>query len=319
LTGGDAMIGAVLPNQHLGRSVETLRSWVDAARDAGYAFVATNDHVLGADLDSYPEALARWPHPPGTLRPPYDYRDEFHEPLVLLGYVAALCDLELVTAVLVLPQRQAQLVAKQVAELDILSGGRVRVAVAAGWNEPEFANMGAPFARRGRLLEEQVAVLRGLWSQELFDLDGAFHRLRRVGISPRPLRADIPLWMGGGTALWRGLDANVTVLRRIGRLADGWYLDPRSVPGPLLAGAVEVVRAAAADAGRDPDRIGLDGRLCVDTGTPEGDIATALEAWLSFGATHVSVDTSAGGVVAFDDHVAVLRRVGEIARKVTGT
>src|SRR5205823_7188171 len=191
------------------------------------------DHVLGAD----PTGRPNWQG--------YTYKDMFHEPFVLFGYLAALTQLELVTAVLILPQRQAVLVAKQAAEVDVLTGGRLRLGVGIGWNDIEYQALGVDFASRAALYEEQVELMRRLWTEDSVTFEGSFHHVDRAGILPRPVQQPIPVWMGGGTRR--------RVLERIGRLSDGWICN--TPPGHGLEEALPVVRAAAADAGRSPSAV----------------------------------------------------------------
>ena len=181
--------GAVFPTTQIGTDPATIRDFAQTAEGLGYRRLLAYDHVLGA------VHAGRNPPLPG----PYTENDPFHEPLVLLGFLAACTStIELEVAVLVLPQRPTALVAKQAAEVDVLSGGRMVLAVGTGWNHVEYQSLGAPFADRGRRLDEQVDVLRRLWREPVVDFEGAFHRIDRAGLAPRPVRGDIPLWFGGG-------------------------------------------------------------------------------------------------------------------------
>jgi probable F420-dependent oxidoreductase len=219
------------------------------ARDVealGFRHLLAYDHVVGAD----PAAHPGWSGP-------YDVDDEFHEPLLLFAHLAAVCTLELVTGVLVLPQRQAVLVAKQIATLSRLAGGRVRLGVGTGWNTVEYTALGMPFADRGDRLDEQVCLLRRLWGERSVRFAGAHHRVDGAGIAPLPA-VPVPVWFGTYARTRRPLE-------RIGRLGDGWM--PVGLgPGPELRRAAERVAGAAATAGRDPARIGLEGRVRLRSG-----------------------------------------------------
>jgi probable F420-dependent oxidoreductase len=179
-------LGVILPQIELGPGPEDPRAFAEAAEAFGYHHLLAFDHVLGADH------TGREP-----LGGPYTHESSFHEPLVLFGHLAACTtQIEFVTGVLVLPQRQAALVAKQAAEVDLLSHGRLTLGVGVGWNAVEYEALGASFADRGRRCEEQIGLLRALWDRPLVDVDGAWHRVDRAGLCPRPGRR-IPIWIGG--------------------------------------------------------------------------------------------------------------------------
>jgi probable F420-dependent oxidoreductase len=196
-------IGVTLPQTEIGSDPAVLRDYAQTAESLGYDYINIYDHVLGAQ--------------PGDHRPGwsggYDYRTNFHEPFVLYGYLGAITSkVELVTGILILPQRQTALVAKQAAEVDILSNGRLRLGVAIGWNDAEYEALNEDFHERGRKIVEQIEVLRMLWSQEVVTFEGRWHHLNHVAIEPRPSRR-IPVWMGG---------MSETVMKRAARVADGW-------------------------------------------------------------------------------------------------
>jgi probable F420-dependent oxidoreductase len=170
----------------------------------------------------------------------------FHEPFVLFGYLAALTKLELVPAVIILPQRQTALVAKQAAEVDVLTGGKFRLGVGVGWNEVEYEALDRDFHKRGRIIEEQVEVLRLLWQQEVVSYTGKYHKITEAGLNPLPVRRSIPIWMGGGTDV---------LLRRVARLADGWF--PQGNPDEHMHAMFERLRGYIREAGRDPNSVGL--------------------------------------------------------------
>src|SRR5579875_203722 len=195
-------IGVTFPQTEIGADPTAIREYVQAVEEMGYQHLVAFDHVLGAETRNRPG----WKG--------YTYKDMFHEPFVLFGYLAALTKLELVTAVIILPQRQTALVAKQATEVDVLTGGRLRLGVGVGWNQVEYEALGTNFRTRGRLIEEQIRVLRLLWSQQSVTYRGTFHTITDAGLNPLPVQRPIPIWMGG--------QADVA-LRRIARLADGWF------------------------------------------------------------------------------------------------
>ncbi|HEY9325316.1 MAG TPA: LLM class F420-dependent oxidoreductase, partial [Candidatus Limnocylindria bacterium] len=181
-------VGAVFPQLEIGTDPDAIAKYARTVEDLGYDHLVIFDHVLGADANR-----------PGGWTGAYDHRSMFHEPFVLYGYLAAVTSrLRLATAVLVLGQRQTALVAKQAAEVDVLSRGRLTLGVGIGWNAVEYEALGESFTNRGRRIEEQIAVLRALWTQEVVDFKGRWHRIDRAGIDPLPVQRPIPIWMGGG-------------------------------------------------------------------------------------------------------------------------
>jgi probable F420-dependent oxidoreductase len=275
-------IGVVFPQTEIGPDAAAVRGYAQRAEELGYRHLLAYDHVLGAD----PAVHEGWSGP-------YDVTTTFHEPLVMFGYLAAVTSLELVTGIIILPQRQTALVAKQAAEVDLLSGGRFRLGVGLGWNQVEYEALGQDFTTRGRRLEEQVTLMRRLWTERSLSYAGRFDRVTGAGLAPLPVQRPIPVWFGGQSE---------PAYRRIGRLADGWF--PQVRPGPELDKARAAVAAAAAEAGRDPAQIGLEGRVSW-RGDP-GQLAEAAEQWRQAGATHVSVNTMGAGLATLDAHLAAL-------------
>jgi probable F420-dependent oxidoreductase len=285
-------VGVVFPQTELGGDVGALRAYGQAVENLGYAHVLVYDHVVGAD----PAVHRDW-------NGPYDVDTTFHEPFVMFGFLAAAAPgLELVTGVIILPQRQTALVAKQAAEVDLLTRGRFRLGVGVGWNAVEYEALGEEFGNRGKRSEEQIAVLRRLWTERSVTFEGRHHRLTGAGLAPLPVQRPIPIWIGA--AAERGYE-------RAGRLADGWF--PMLAPGPRLEEARGIVLAAATAAGRDPASIGMEGRVSLG-GDPDrtGD---ELAAWAEAGATHVSVNTMGAGLRTVDDHIAALAAVADVARR----
>ncbi len=289
-------VGAVFPQTEIGTSAADIAAFARAAEDMGYDHVVAYDHVLGVIPRS-----ADWKG--------YTYKDTFHEPLVLFGYLAAITRrLELATGILVLPQRQTALVAKQAAEVDVLSGGRLRLGVGVGWNSAEFEAVGEDFHSRGARIEEQVAVLRALWTQDVVTFEGRWHRIVEAGLNPLPVQRPIPVWMGGESD---------TVLRRAARMADGWMAGgtlrtPTSrLPGtpggyPAMVGRL---REYARQAGRNPAAIGLERRISASD-APQEWVRAASE-WRDLGGTHLSVNTMRAGLTSPQAHIEALRRVRE--------
>jgi len=278
-------LGVIFPQTEIGADPTAVRDFVQAAEGMGYEHVIVFDHVLGADTAHY----QGW-------QGPYTHRDMFHEPFVLYGYLAAMTQrIELVTAVIILGQRQTALVAKQAAEVDVLSGGRLRLGVGIGWNTVEYEALGENFHNRGKRSEEQVVVLRALWTQEVVDFKGRWHHIRHAGINPLPIQRPIPLWLGGG-----GTSVE-PVIERVGRLADGWF--PQCAPDAIGRAAIERMRGYARAAGRDPATIGIEGRISMANSTP--DVwAQQAEDWGALGSTHLSVKTMRAGLQTPDAHIA---------------
>jgi probable F420-dependent oxidoreductase len=241
-------LGTNLPEHLIGTDHGALAAFLQALEGLGFGYVTVGDHVLGADLSLRPG----W-RPYLGQAPLYDQHMPWHEPMVLFGFLAGMTtSLELSTGILVAPQRQAALLAKQAAEVDVLSGGRLRLVVATGWNDVEYEALGVPFRERGRILEEQVTLLRRLWTEEVVTYEGRYHTVTAAGINPLPVQRPVPLWFGGQSQV---------VLRRTGRLADGWFPYYPFFSEERVLGDLEVVRHAARDAGRDPAPIGIEGAV----------------------------------------------------------
>jgi len=278
-------IGVVLPQTEIGPTVGAVRTYGTGVEDLGYQHVLAYDHVVGAD----PEAHAPWTGP-------YDVDTEFHEPFVLFGFLAGCTSLELVTGITILPQRQTVLVAKQAAEVDLLTRGGFRLGVGIGWNAVEYEALGEDFTTRGRRIEEQVGLLRALWTERSVTFAGEFDTVTAAGIAPLPVRRPIPIWFGG---------ASPRAYERMGRLADGWI--PLVQPGPKLDEARSIIARSAEAAGRDPDAIGMEGR--VDWRGDRDDVLARIEAWRVAGATHVTLNTMGAELGGVDAHLKALAAV----------
>jgi probable F420-dependent oxidoreductase len=281
-------IGVVFPQTELDGDASAVRAYGQRVEELGFTHLLAYDHVVGAD----PEVHEGWAGP-------YDIHTTFHEPLVMFGYLAAVTTtLELVTGVIILPQRQAVLVAKQAAEVDLLSEGRLRLGVGLGWNAVEYEALGEDFTNRGKRLGEQVEVMRQLWTEQSVTFAGKHHRVTGAGLAPLPVRRPIPVWIGA---------ASRPALERAGRLGDGWF--PMMAPGPQLDEAREIVAQSAIAAGRDPSTIGMEGR--VNWRGDRAQVVDELALWSAAGATHVSVNTMGAGLRTVDEHLAALAAVAE--------
>jgi probable F420-dependent oxidoreductase len=276
-------IGVVFPQTELGGDVGAVRAYGEGVAGLGYTHLLAYDHVVGAD----PAVHEGWAGP-------YDVTTTFHEPFVMFGYLAGLIDIELVTGIIILPQRQTALVAKQAAEVDLLTGGRFRLGVGLGWNHVEYEALGQRFDQRGRRLSEQIGLLRRLWTEPSVTHAGEFDTVTAAGLAPLPVQRPIPVWIGGSSD---------PAYRRIGRLADGWF--PQIRPGDDLARALDLIAAAAGSAGRDPSTIGMEGRVTWNPDDPDR-FARQVDRWRAAGATHVSIDTMRTGQRTVDDHLAAL-------------
>jgi len=278
-------IGVVLPQTEIGPSVAGLRAYGQGVEELGYQHVLSYDHVMGAD----PEVHSPWTGP-------YDVDTEFHEPFVLFGFLAGCTSLELVTGIIILPQRPTVLVAKQAAEVDLLTKGGFRLGIGVGWNPVEYEALGQDFTVRGRRIEEQVGLLRELWTSRSVTFAGEFDTVTGAGLAPLPVRRPIPIWFGG---------MSPAAYERMGRLADGWF--PLVQPGPKLDEARAIVARAAEGAGRDPGSIGLEGR--VDWRGDRDDVIDRIESWRAAGASHLTLNTMGAGLADVDAHLEALASV----------
>lgn len=279
-------LGVIFPQTEIGMDSAALRDYAQAAESLGYGHLVAFDHVLGADATKRP----------GWNRP-YRHTDLFHEPFVLFGYLAAVTErIQLTTGILILPQRQTALVAKQAAEVDVLTGGRLRLGVGIGWNEVEYEALGQNFHNRGRRSEEQIELLRALWTAEVVDFHGRYHDVSHAGINPLPVQRPIPIWLGGGAP---------AVVERIGRLADGWF--PQFQPDEKGQEQIAQMKACARASGRNPDAVGIEGRISISTGDPD-DWHRSARAWEQAGATHLSVNTMRAGLRGAAQHIEAIER-----------
>ena len=276
-------LGVVFPQTEIGADPAGVRAYAEAVAELGFDHLLTYDHVLGADPAGHP-----------GFSGPYTVESLFHEPFVLFGYLAAIApSLELVTGIVILPQRQTALVAKQAAEVDILTGGRFRLGIGQGWNRVEYEALGMDFSDRARRMEEQIELLRRLWQEPVLDFDGRDHKVTAAGLNPLPVQRPIPIWIGGSSE---------AALRRIARLGDGYFpMNGRALEGdwPLTLDRMREWRRAA---GRDPDDLGIEARINASSGTPD-DWHEQAEEWRALGATHLAVETMRGGLSGAKAHI----------------
>ena len=289
--------GVVFPQTEIGADPVAVRDYVQAVESLGYAHMMAYDHVLGADTNQH----ANWE---GS----YTSESMFHEPFVLFGYLAGVTTtLELVTAVLILSQRQTALVAKQAAEVDLLTGGRLRLGVGVGWNHVEYEALNQDFSNRGRRYAEQIPLLRAFWTNDVVGFDGKYHKVDHAGVNPLPVQRPIPIWMGAGAR------ANPVptdrVLRRVASLADGWF--PQMQPGDDAKFTVERLQTFLSEVGRESSSMGMEPRINLADGNPEIWQAHA-NAWQSMGATHVSINTMRAGLNSPQDHIDAIQQFKEI-------
>jgi probable F420-dependent oxidoreductase len=283
-------IGIVYPQTEYPSNPDLIRQWTLGAEAFGYRHILAYDHVLGAE-----------PVRSGGWSGPYTYRDPFQEPFLLFSWMAALTTrIGFITGVIVLPQRQTALVAKQAATLDILCGGRFRLGVGIGWNRVEYEALGSDFSTRGRRIEEQVQLLQRLWTQEIVNFEGEWHRVDAAGLNPLPEQRPIPVWFGGHAEV---------VLERIARSGDGWL--PNYTTPMEAAQSLAILDGLLADAGRTRKDVGIEPRLLYG----DGDVGRWRElvaAWEDAGATHLTLNTMRSELDGADGHLAAMERFAEL-------
>lgn len=268
-------LGVIFPQLEIGTDPIQIRDFVQGVEALGFDYLSIYDHVLGADTARYPD-----------MQFVYTYQTMFHEPMVLFGYLAALTQtLELSTGIIVLPQRDARLVAKQAVELALLSQNRLRLGVGGGWNKAEMEGLGYDFHTRGARMDEQIAVMKALWAQPLVDFEGKYHTIKHLGLNPLPTQP-IALWMGGHA------DA---VLRRVAESGDGWIVSTFSID--QIEPSVEKLRQYG---GGDK---GIDVVINPVRMPDETDRRNYIMEWRQFGATHARIVTMGAGYTSIDQHL----------------
>jgi probable F420-dependent oxidoreductase len=282
-------IGVTFPHFDFGADRNAIRQYVKTVVDCGYDYFLAYDHVLGADTTNRPG----WSG--------YTKDNAFHEIFTLFAYVAALApELELVSSVVILPQRQTALVAKQAAEIDILTAGNFRLGVGVGWNPVEYEALGEDFHTRGRREEEQISLLRELWTEPVITFCGEFDTVVEAGLNPLPIQRPIPIWIGGATDV---------AVKRAARIGDGWF--PMGPVDDAQRARLQLLRDTAVEYGRNPDEIGIDART--DTfRTGEENWERHLAAWQEAGADYLCVNAMNLGLDV-DGHCALLERFARVA------
>jgi len=283
-------IGVVFPQTEIGNDPAAIRDYAQTAEGLGFSHVLVYDHVLGAN-----------PQRPGGWTGPYTYLTPFHEVFVLFGFLAGVTQkLGLAAGVIILPQRQTALVAKQAASLDVLSGGRLRLGVGLGWNEVEYTALNENFHNRGKRMEEQVELMRRLWTDPLVNFQGKWHTIPDAGLNPLPVQRPIPIWFGGNAQV---------ALRRLARLGDGWIALHRRAEEakPALA----MLERFLEEAGRSRSQVGLEARIGYETGNPKV-WETVIREWQEAGATHLSFNTMGSGFNTPQEHIEAIKKFAEI-------
>jgi len=284
--------GAVFPQTEIGKDPAALRTYFTEVEAMGFDYVLAYDHVVGANPDR-----------PGGWRGPYTHETPFHEVFTLFSYAAAITEtLEFATGILILPQRQTALVAKQAAQVDLFSGGRLRLGVGVGWNRVEMEALGEDFSNRGKRSAEQVELLHKFWTQELLTFESDYHHLDDVGILPLPVQRPIPVWFGGGAD---------PVLRRMARLGEGWM--PNFMPVERATETVKTLHTYLSEEGRDPANFGMDVRLSMNR-QPQEAWQPYMDGWRDLGATHFAMNTMSADYTSLDQHLAALRQFIEYVR-----
>jgi probable F420-dependent oxidoreductase len=287
-------VGVVFPQTEIGSDPGGVREFAQAAEAAGYSHLLAFDHVLGANAASRP----------GYDRP-YNSTSLFHEPFVLYGYLAGLTQkIGFTTGVIIMPQRQTALIAKQAAAVDVLSNGRLRLGIGVGWNEVEYEALGENFHDRGRRSEEQIEVMRALWTQDTVTFEGKWHKITDAGINPLPVQRPIPILIGGMADV---------VLRRLARIGDGWlpqftgFGEDGVTPNPEGRRLIETLRGYIREAGRDPADVAIEGRIKLGARAPEECVAE-VAAWRELGATEITFSTMGSGLEGPDAHIDAIQR-----------
>lgn len=282
-------IGVVFPQYEFNGDPSAIRDFAQMVEEMGYTHVLAYEHVMGAN-----------PERPGGWEGPYTYENKFYEPFSLFSFMAAVTErLGFITGILILPQRPTALVANQAATLDALSNGRFRLGVGSGWSEVEYIALNEDFHNRGKRMDEQITLLRRLFSEELVEFEGDFHTIPDAGLNPRPVQGRLPIWIGGYVE---------KVLRRVGTMGDGW------LPGGSFSDTVKLnidkIRNYAEEAGRDADAIGLEPWIQYGEGNPD-EWKTAMENWRSVSATHITINTLHAGFSKPQEHMDALKKFAD--------
>jgi probable F420-dependent oxidoreductase len=282
-------IGVVFPQTEFGNDPASLKAYAQTAEALGYSHIIAFDHIVGAN-----------PNRPGGWQGAYSSETPFHEPFVLFAYMAGVTQqIGFAPGIIILPQRQTVLAAKQAATLDVLSNGRLRLGIGIGWNALEYTALNEDFHSRGKRVEEQVLVMRALWTSHLVTFQGHWHHLPDVGINPLPVQQPIPIWFGGQSE---------AALARMARLADGWMTNYRTAAEALPA--IEIIRRSLAEINRPREQFGIEARIHYGDGNPE-TWYTLMRDWQAAGARHFSVNTMNCGFSRPEQHIQAIQRFAQ--------
>jgi len=284
-------IGLVFPQTEFGSNPIEIKDYAQTAEGLGFSHILAYDHVLGAN-----------PNRTEELNGPYTFLDSFLSPLLLFSYMSAITEtIEFATGIIILPQRQTALFAKQAATLDQLCSGRLRLGIGIGWNKIEYQALNKDFHNRGRRIEEQVQILRLLWQKPLINFFGKWESILDAGLNPLPIQRPVPIWFGGHAK---------PVLERTGRIGDGWM--PNYREAVQAKPSWDLIRETAEKNGRNNSKIGLEARIHYKTGTKsnhKGDWIKIMQTWNDIGATHVSFNTMNFGLDSPMKHIQAIKDI----------
>ena len=286
-------LGLSFPQTEIGTDPVKIKDFIQTAEGLGYDFITFVDHVLGEEAPRGASFAGNYTR---------DYM--FHEVMVLMGYAAAVTKtIGLGTAVMILPQRQAVLVAKQAAEVDLLSGGRMRLGVGLGWNRVEYDALGMPFKNRAKRFSEQIEVMRELWSNRVIEYKGEFHSFDSAGINPEPIQRPIPVWIGA---------MKDVAVRRAARIGDGWFMYPRQEPSDDAHEMISIYRQAAAEAGREPDSLGINATVFANQGLGPDEWRSIMEKWKEMGVNEFTFRTAESDLKNLEAHMNAIKEMAEV-------
>ena len=286
-------LGLSFPQTEIGTDPVKIKDFIQTAEGLGYDFITFVDHVLGEEAPRGASFAGNYTR---------DYM--FHEVMVLMGYAAAVTKtIGLGTAVMILPQRQAVLVAKQAAEVDLLSGGRMRLGVGLGWNRVEYDALGMSFKNRAKRFSEQIEVMRELWSNRVVEYKGEFHSFDSAGINPEPIQRPIPVWIGA---------MKDVAVRRAARIGDGWFMYPRQEPSDDAHEMISIYRQAAAEAGREPDSLGINATVFANQGLGPDEWRSIMEKWKEMGVNEFTFRTAESDLKNLEAHMNAIKEMAEV-------
>ncbi|MDG1273043.1 MAG: LLM class F420-dependent oxidoreductase [Alphaproteobacteria bacterium] len=286
-------LGLSFPQTEIGTDPVKIKDFIQTAEGLGYDFITFVDHVLGEEAPRGASFAGNYTR---------DYM--FHEVMVLMGYAAAVTKtIGLGTAVMILPQRQAVLVAKQAAEVDLLSGGRMRLGVGLGWNKVEYDGLGMSFKNRAKRFSEQIEVMRELWSNRVVEYRGEFHSFDSAGINPEPIQRPIPVWIGA---------MKDVAVRRAARIGDGWFMYPRQEPSDDAHEMISIYRQAAAEAGREPDSLGINATVFANQGLGPDEWRSIMEKWKEMGVNEFTFRTAESDLKNLEAHMNAIKEMAEV-------